>query len=141
MRHVHERLREALRMTREALDGGVGAGLATRDLLLYCRGFCTALTSHHEGEDRALFPALAAAHPDLQETLRKLEEDHSMIAHLLGELQEAVDRAANPAELERHLEGIAAIMESHFRYKERRLLSALETLDLKEDPAKVFGRL
>lgn len=58
LRAVHERLREALRVTREALDDGT----APRDLLLYCHGFCAALTAHHEGEDRDLFPAVMESH-------------------------------------------------------------------------------
>jgi hypothetical protein len=66
---------------------------------------------------------------------------HSMIAHLLGGLEEAVDRSAAPAELDRHLDGIAAIMESHFRYEERQLLSVLETLALDADPTAVLGPL
>ncbi len=96
---------------------------------------------HHEGEDRELFPAIAAEHPELRDTLRKLEQDHSMIGHLLGGLQAAVDSAASPDELARHLEGIAAIMESHFRYEERQLLTVLETLALDADPARVLGPL
>jgi len=64
-----------------------------------------------------------------------------MIAHLLGGLQQAVDRSAAPAELDRHLEGIAAIMESHFRYEERQLLSVLETLELEADVPDVLGPL
>ncbi|GAA1698443.1 hypothetical protein [Streptomyces yatensis] len=48
-----------------------------------------------------------------------------MIAHLLSSLRAAVDRAAPPEELDHHLEGIAAIMENHFRYEERQLLTAL----------------
>ena len=71
LRTVHERLREALRVTREALDEGAQTEPAARDLLLFCHGFCAALTGHHEGEDRQLFPAVAAAHPELRETLRK----------------------------------------------------------------------
>ncbi len=141
MRRVHDRLREALRVAREAAEHGGKAGNAARDPLLFCHGFCTALTGHHEGEDRELFPAISAAHPELRDTLRNLEQDHSMIAHLLGGLQEAVDGAAGPAELDRHLEGIAAIMESHFRYEERQLLTVLETLDLSVDPGAVFGPL
>ncbi|WP_240195543.1 hemerythrin domain-containing protein [Nocardioides faecalis] len=127
MRGVHDRLREALRVTREAVAQGDPAETATRDLLLFCHGFCTALTRHHEGEDRELFPAIAAAHPHLRETLRYLEQDHLMIAHLLGGLQEAVEQSVSPAELDRHLEGIAAIMESHFGYEERQLLTVLAT--------------
>ncbi|MCZ7436955.1 hemerythrin domain-containing protein [Micromonospora sp. WMMC241] len=141
LRGVHERLREALRVTREALAGGEAAGPATRDLLLFCHGFCAALTAHHEGEDRGLFPAIAAEHPELRDTLSRLRQDHSMIGHLLGALSAAVARDAPPAELGRHLEGVAAIMESHFRYEERQLLTVLETLALDADPAVVLGPL
>jgi hypothetical protein len=52
-----------------------------------------------------------------------------------------VTRAAPPAELNRHLEGVAAIMESHFRYEERQLLTVLETLALDADPHAVLGPL
>ncbi|WP_253705473.1 hemerythrin domain-containing protein [Brachybacterium sp. P6-10-X1] len=114
---------------------------ATRDLLLYCHGFCTALTDHHVGEDRLLFPAIAAAHPELRETLRSLVQDHSMISHLVGALQAATQRAASRAEIDQHLEGIAAIMESHFAYEERQLLSVLDTLALTADPYDVLGPL
>jgi len=141
LRQVHERLREALRVTRQALADGAAAEPATRELLLYCHGFCAALTGHHQSEDRTLFPAIAAAHPELRETLRYLEQDHSMIEHLLSGLLAAVDQAASPAELDRHLEGIAAIMESHFRYEERQLLTVLDTLALNADPADALGPL
>jgi hemerythrin-like domain-containing protein len=135
MRHVHERLRQALRATREGFYNDRGrAEPAMGDLLLFCQGFCTALTSHHQGEDRTLFPAIVAAHPQLRETVRILEQDHAMIAQLLSELHDAVEQAANPAELEQQLTGIAAIMESHFRYEERQLLRELERLELDEDP-------
>ncbi len=128
-------------MTRTALATGAPAEPARRDLLLFCHGFCTALTGHHEGEDRQLFPAIAAAHPELRDTLRYLQQDHSMIAHLLAALQAAVDRTAPPDELDRHLEGIAAIMESHFRYEERSLLTVLDRLGLDADPDDVLGPL
>nr|WP_205856406.1 hemerythrin domain-containing protein [Phytoactinopolyspora endophytica] len=109
--------------------------------MLFCHGFCTALTAHHEGEDRALFPAIVEQHPELRETLHYLQQDHSMIAHLLADLQAAVARAAPPAGLDRHLEGVAAIMESHFRYEERQLLTVLESLALNADPHAVLGPL
>ncbi|WP_136054200.1 hemerythrin domain-containing protein [Microbacterium sp. K24] len=142
LRSVHGRLRTALSITREALASGEPpGGSATRDLLLFCHGFCAALTGHHEGEDRELFPAIAAEHPELRETLRTLEQDHSMIGHLIGGLQTAVDASASPDELSRHLEGIAAIMESHFRFEERQLLTVLETLEWDADPGRVLGPL
>lgn len=141
LRRVHHRLREALDVTRAALDEGIPGESATRELLLYCHGFCAALDSHHQVEDRTLFPAIAKAHPELRPVLRSLEQDHSMIAHLLGGLSAAVDRAASSEELDRHLEGIAALMENHFRYEERQLLAVLETLELSAAPGEVLGPL
>ena len=141
LRAVHQRLREALRVTSAALDEGGAAEPATRDLLLFCHGFCAALTGHHEGEDRVLFPAIAAEHPELRETLRTLERDHSMIAHLLAGLQAAAEKGAPRAELSRHLDGVAAIMESHFRYEERQLLAVLDVLGLAADPSDALGPL
>jgi hypothetical protein len=69
-------------------------------------------------------PELAAA------VVRTLEQDHGMIAHLLHALRAALDEGRSGADLERHLDGIGAIMESHFRYEERQLLGVLSGLDL-----------
>jgi hemerythrin-like domain-containing protein len=141
LRQVHVRLRKALELTRTAIAEGRSAEAATRDLLLFCHGFCAALDGHHRGEDHFLFPALKAAHPELEPVLNNLTQDHSMIAHLISGLQAAIDRDAPVAELDRHLEGAAAIMESHFRYEERQLLSVLETLSLDAPPEEVLGPL
>ena len=141
IRTVHDRLRAALRVTREAVSSGGPTERELADLLLYCHGFCAALTGHHLGEDRVLFPAIREAHPELADTLSSLQQDHSMIAHLISGLERAVGLAASPAELDRHLEGIAAIMESHFRYEERALLTVLDTLALAADPGEVLGPL
>lgn len=140
LRAVHERLREALHLIQDATHAPTTPEVA-RDLLVYCRGFCTALTAHHEGEDRLLFPAIAAAHPQLRDTLSKLTQDHSMIGYLLTGLSDAVDQSATPEELDRHIEGIAAIMESHFRFEERALIEILDTLDLDADMEDVLGPL
>ncbi|MGC4892376.1 hemerythrin domain-containing protein [Micromonospora sp. DT31] len=141
MRAVHDRLRAALRVTRDAVDAGEPAVPATRDLLLFCHGFCAALNAHHEGEDRDLFPAIGRRHPELRDTLHRLRQDHSMIGHLLAGLAAAVARDAPPEEVGGHLAGVSAVMESHFRYEERQLLAVLETLSLDADPADVFGPL
>ncbi|PCE15571.1 cation-binding protein [Microbacterium sp. SZ1] len=141
LRAVHGRLRAALKMAQDAVASGAPAEVASRDLLLFCHGFCVALNGHHEGEDRTLFPALSAAHPELRETISKLRQDHSMIGHLLGGLQAAVSSGATTTTMASHLEGIAAIMESHFRYEERELLDVLDGFILDADPAEVFGPL
>jgi hemerythrin-like domain-containing protein len=133
MRAVHARLRAALEIAHDSLE--------IDDLLLYCRGFCAALDGHHRAEDRTLFPSIAAAHPDLRPVLRKLEQDHSMINYLIGGLTTAVDRSAGADEVRRHLEGVGAIMENHFRYEERQLLTVLEALHLNASPQEALGPL
>ncbi|MEV4736657.1 MULTISPECIES: hemerythrin domain-containing protein [unclassified Microbacterium] len=141
LRTVHARLREALAVTQDAVASGSSAEAASRDLLLFCHGFCTALTGHHEGEDRMLFPALVDAHPELGDTIRKLMQDHSMISHLIGGLESVISSGSSVGELEAHLEGIGAIMESHFRYEERELLSVLDGLVLDAEVGRVLGPL
>ena len=137
---AHQRLRQALRVTRDALGAGdVESGGA--DLLLYCHGFCAALSGHHISEDAALFPELSARDPGLRAAIAKLVQDHEMIAALLAEFRDALTSPAGPDELARHLDGLSAIMESHFSYEERRLLGALAALDLDADPHAVLGPL
>ena len=140
---AHTRLRAALQLAQDSLTDSHLADphRASRDLLLYCLGFCAALGGHHRSEDARLFPELVGRHPELDETIAYLKQDHSMIAYLLAGLQNAVGRSATPAELDRHLEGIAAIMESHFRYEERQLASVLEILILDADPQDTLGPL
>ena len=148
MRRMHARLRQALRVTQRAVREGRpidprddASGHLSADLLLFCRGFCTALDEHHRGEDQVLFPAIAAAHPELAPVLAALSQDHSMVAHLLQELGAAADQAADPAVLQRHLDGVAALMESHFRYEERQLLVVLERSELDAAVQEVLGPL
>lgn len=52
-----------------------------------------------------------------------------------------MERGAPPVELGQHVEGIAAIMESHFRYEERQLLAVLDALALDADPHDALGPL
>ncbi len=49
--------------------------------------------------------------------------------------------STDPKDLSLHLEGITAIMESHFRYEERQLLEVLKTLALDADSERVLGAL
>ena len=139
LRTAHERLRAALRVARSGVEADPEA--VTRDLLLYCQGFCVALSAHHVGEDAGLFPELKARHPDLRPVIAKLEQDHSMISHLLAQLDHALQSGESGVVLRRHLDGLGAIMESHFRFEERELLGALEALELDADPTRIFGPL
>lgn len=85
LRRVHVRLREALHVTREALSAGNPGEGAARDLLLHCHGFCVALDGHHAGADRALFPAIEAAHPSLVPVLHLLRQDQTLELHTTTE--------------------------------------------------------
>ncbi len=125
---VHRRLRDGLQVAREAIDQGVGAEQLGRDLLIYCWGFCTALDGHHTSEDRTLFPLLLAERPELADVIGKLKQDHSMLSHLIKALTAELSPEADAASLHRHLDGIEAIMETHFGYEERQLHDALDSL-------------
>lgn len=59
----------------------------------------------------------------------QLTQDHTMIGHLVGGLQRALDGGGTTAEKFRHLDGIEAVTESHFRYEERRLLDVLDAIE------------
>ena len=73
--------------------------------------------------------------------MAKLRQDHELIASLLTQFDQAVSSDAPPAELSLQLDGLAAIMESHFRYEERQLLGPLSALELDADPHTVLGPL
>jgi len=141
MREVHRRLREALVVAREAVEADADADPLTGNPLLHCWGFCAALSGHHRSEDTVLFPRLAE-HPDLVPVIAQLVRDHSMIEHLIGGLQGALERGVPAEEKLRHLDGIEAVMESHFRFEERRLLVVLDGRhDETPTPAELFGPL
>jgi hemerythrin-like domain-containing protein len=127
LRLVHRELRTRIELLREqALRGETSTGLA-EELRLFCLGFCGALTSHHTAEDTRLFPHVLAAHPGLGPVIDRLAEDHRMLAALIEDL-DRVARTASAAQVLRHLDGITAIMESHFGYEERQLTAVLDTL-------------
>jgi hemerythrin-like domain-containing protein len=140
---AHQRLRQALRVARDALGTGDAgdAQSARADLTLFCHGFCAALGGHHGREAAALFPQLSAHYPALRPAMAKLRQDHELIASLLTQFDQAVSSDAAPAELSLQLDGLAAIMESHFRYEERQLLGVLSALELDADPHTVLGPL
>jgi hypothetical protein len=145
--HVHEALRQRLVSLRQevadgAADGVAGAALP-KDLLGHCLSFCAAIGTHHSGEDNQLLPALRAAAPQLAPVIDKLIEDHGLVAGILQRVRELLppgaDRAAaGPGALVRELDGLTAILESHFGYEERRIAKALDSLGPEAWTADVF---
>jgi hypothetical protein len=144
MRRVHQRLAGALVIARDSIESGDPAP-PSLDPLTYCWAFCAALDGHHEGEDTTLFPRLIEQQPELAEVVGHLSRDHRMIGHLLGEFRHSMGAGGSPEELLRHLDGIEAVLTTHFRYEEKRLLDALDALDVLVldglEPPQVFGPL
>jgi hemerythrin-like domain-containing protein len=118
-----------MRRMRDELEAGDHSRQQlTSDLRLFCVGFCSTLTRHHTAEDTRLFPKLAGEHPDLASVVQRLMDDHTLIEQLLTGLADVLPRASSD-ELDRHLSGIEAIMESHFGFEERQLLPLLDEMD------------
>ena len=129
LRRLHDRIRDVLDDAREGLDATVLAASLTDDLVVRCRAVCTTLGAHHRDEDAALFPWLRREYPGLGPVVDRLVQDHAMIGSLLSDLQHLVGSGAPGDLVLRHLEGVDAIMESHFRYEERELVALLDASD------------
>ncbi|MFJ9697326.1 hemerythrin domain-containing protein [Kitasatospora sp. NPDC101183] len=107
----------------KAADGA--APRVDEELRAHCLAFCGALTTHHRGEDDGLFAELLRERPDLAGTIANLVQDHTLIEGILTRVVELAERT-DLDEVGRELDGLAAIMESHFRYEERTLAAALD---------------
>lgn len=129
LRRLHDRIRDVLEDARDGLDPAAGAAALSEDLVVRCRAVCTTLDAHHRDEDSALFPWLRREHPDLDGVIGKLEQDHAMIGTLLAGLDRVLREGAGADVVLRHLEGVDAIMESHFRYEERVLVGVLDCIE------------
>ncbi len=110
---IHIRLRDQLDDLRDGI-------VPERDFATECRAFCAAVSRHHTAEDTTVFPVLAARHPELRDFLAGLERDHQAIAGILARLA----AAPGPAELD----GLTAVLETHFRGEEKRLTGVLDKL-------------
>jgi hypothetical protein len=122
---VHDWLRAFVERLREDVSAPVD------DLRTHCLAFCHALTRHHSGEDTDAFGVVRERFPSLGPVLDTLSRDHRQIEELLERLRSLLasgDRVA----IGRELDGIAVLMESHFFYEEKKLLTALNSLAVPE---------
>ncbi|WP_456787764.1 hemerythrin domain-containing protein [Cellulomonas sp. P5_C5] len=122
---VHDRLRDELD---RLLDGLDESSVLTPDLRSHCVAFCGAVGRHHTSEDRTAFPALAAQYPELQDTLDGLSRDHHVVAGLLQSIDAVLTGSDDLARARSEIDGLAAILESHFRWEERTVVAALDGL-------------
>jgi iron-sulfur cluster repair protein YtfE (RIC family) len=143
---VHQALRERLTSLRQEAAGDTGPLAAEAalpaDLLSHCLSFCTAIRTHHSGEDDELLPALRAAAPDLAPVIDNLIADHALVAGILRRIRELLapgQPLPGRGALMRELDGLTAILESHFSYEERRLAAALDILRPEAWTADVFA--
>jgi iron-sulfur cluster repair protein YtfE (RIC family) len=118
---IHIQLREQLARLRE------GSALP-RDLRVHCLAFCATLTRHHTGEDTGAFALLAREAPQLRPVLEELQRDHQAVAEILSRVQELAGTRTDPHLIRAELDGLAALLESHFTYEERKITAALNGL-------------
>ncbi|GGO09577.1 hypothetical protein GCM10010116_19320 [Microbispora rosea subsp. aerata] len=129
---VHIWLREELEDLRDNIDAYLAGEARPRELRAHCLAFCSALNRHHTGEDDGAFPELARHFPELRPVLEELRRDHRLVEDCLQRLQALADRlgpAADPVEVRRELDTLGALIETHFLYEEKRIVSALNALD------------
>ncbi|MEU0505437.1 hemerythrin domain-containing protein [Nocardia sp. NPDC005998] len=130
---IHHWLRTELTRIRADVSAyAAGSDLRPTQLRAHCTAFCAALTRHHTCEDTAGFPALAGQFPELAPILAELRADHQLVADILRRLTELLDSIGpdNSATVRRELDGLAAILESHFQWEERRLVQAFDELEM-----------
>lgn len=131
LRLVHQELRTQVDRVRERAQRGDTDTDLSAELRLFCHGFCGTLTRHHIAEDQRLFPHVLARHPGLAAVVDRLMEDHRLLAALIDDLDTAI-RGRSTDGILRHVDGISAIMESHFGYEERQLTALLDTMTAAE---------
>lgn len=119
---VHIALRERIEALREDLSGGA----RVVDLRAHCLSFCAALEQHHTAEDEGAFPVLSREHPELRPVLDELGRDHRIVSEALKSLAALGD--VPPAVLRRELDSVAALVETHFTYEERKIADVLSAL-------------
>lgn len=140
---VHQWLRAELARLREELAAYAGSGTtqSPTPLRVHCTAFCQALTRHHTSEDTTGFPALGEQFPELIPVLEELRQDHRLVADILRRLQELLTTLTpdNAQPVRRELDGLTAILESHFQWEERRLLDAFDALRTPEASEDLFG--
>jgi hypothetical protein len=117
---VHDELRRELTVLRGEVGGP--SRVPANPLLERCLALCAAVATHHGGEDAGVFPALARAYPELRGAIGQLADDHRLVAEVIRHLRSRGGELTGA-----DLDGLAAILESHFGFEERRLAAVLDS--------------
>ena len=99
----------------------------------YCEAYCRAVSQHHTLEDTGIFPHLRRRDERLDPVIRRLEEEHEVIAELLDRIDASLvavvaseDEAL--ARLRAAMDLLTDAMLSHLSYEERELVEPLARL-------------
>lgn len=136
---VHQWLRDELARIHDQIDSGD----ELIQLQVHCVAFCAAITRHHTSEDATAFPTLGAENPELAPVLEQLSQDHRLVEEIVGTLRTLLTAVTpeNVDEVRREIDGLSAILESHFRWEEKALVDALNTVDTAWSVEDLFGQL
>jgi hemerythrin superfamily protein len=126
----HIRLRELLAELRDGTYTGI-------DLQTHCLTFCEVLTQHHSAEDDGGFPVLGKHYPELRPVLDELRRDHQQITEVLDRLK---NLSTMEVVAERELATLAALLETHLVYEEKKIVAALNALRVDGDEARAVAR-
>jgi hemerythrin-like domain-containing protein len=129
---IHLWLREELAGLRTDVDAFLTGGDRPQPLKAHCLAFCSALSRHHTAEDGGAFRVLAERFPQLRPVIEELVRDHEHVAGILRSLTDlvgALGPTADPIRVRTELDSLAALLESHFGYEEKKLVAALNALD------------
>ncbi len=142
---VHDALRSELARLRDIVeqvrDGRTSVGSARSainrmtlrqnnwTLGAYCEQYCRIVTGHHMLEDASMFPHLRRVE-GAAPIVDRLQEEHEVIADLLGHLDRALvalvaDEEAGTEQLQEVLDLVTDALLSHLSYEERELLHPL----------------
>jgi hypothetical protein len=128
------RIHDWLRGELTGLRDEVGAHpTVSRDLTTHRLSFRSAVSRHHQGEDDGALSLLDKEFPELRQAVELLRQDHVLVSGLLQSRQRVLD--GDPADpdtaavrrIRGELDGLSAILESHFAVEERRIVDALNT--------------
>lgn len=108
---------------------GLGLTEAYQTLGSFCGQICAAVTTHHQIEDRFLYPPLREADGDLGAPLDRLAHEHQVIHEVLERLDRSVVAVAEDplaaSRLVAEFRHLRRLLESHFTYEEEAIGLAL----------------
>lgn len=124
---VHTWLRAELDGVRDATPSGKEASI-DRQLQARCLAFCASLDAHHTGEDDGIFPHLENEYPGLAPALQKMREEHRVVARILRDVQDVLDRSSAGEDIRTRLDELSVELDSHFDYEEEQIVGVLNQI-------------